>query len=267
MTAFAAALTPFAETAPAGRMDESWSLSLSVGDATTPSDDEKKTPARPSRWPWRLVAASAVGLAVALAGVYSFTQIQYLQRMDKPPVVAAPAPVGANPRPVAEWLLSAQTWHAQGRRDKELETYADAWNAVKPTTAEEYAGQAQIALGLDRLDDALHASEEAAARDPQLADAYEARARVWLRKGDKEQAAADYARAADWMKPRKAHDYLDRSILYELAGDPEKALADANHALELAPRLAAAFRQRGSIYRARRTAPVPSRSTGRRWRC
>ena len=244
MTTFAAALTPFAETTSAGRNDESWSLPLSIG-------DEMKPPGRPSRWPWRLVAATAVGLTVALTGLYAFTQIQYLQRTNRPSVVA-PAPTGAPAKPVAAWLLSAQTWHAQGRRDKELETYADAWNAVKPTTAEEYAGLAQIALGLDRLDDALHASDEAVALDPQSADAFEARARVWLRKGDKEQAAADYARAAGWMKPREARDYLDRSILYELAGDPEKALADANHALELAPRLAAAFRQRGSIYRAKK---------------
>ena len=111
---------------------------------------------------------------------------------------------------------------------------------------------AQITLGLDRLDDALRAADEAVERDSQLADAFEARARVWLRKGDKDRAAADYTRAADLMKPREAREYLDRSLLYELAGDPDKALADANRALELAPRLAAAFRQRGSIYRGKR---------------
>jgi tetratricopeptide (TPR) repeat protein len=248
MTAFAAALTPFAETAPTGRNDESWSLSLSVGDAVVPPSEEKK----PARWPWRLVAASAVGLTIAFAGFYAFTQIQYLQTVHKPPSVAAPTPdaaVGVAPNNTAAWLLSAQAWHAKGRRDKELEAYADAWNAVKPTTAEEYAGLAQIALGLDRLDDALRASDEAVAHDPQLADAFEARARVWLRKGNKERAAADYARAADLMKPREARDFLDRSILYELAGDADKALADADRALELAPRLSAAFRQRGSVYR------------------
>jgi tetratricopeptide (TPR) repeat protein len=252
MTAFAAALAPFAETAPAERNDESWSLSLSVGDAMIPSDEEKKPPARPSRWPWRLVAASAVGLTAAFAGIYAFTQMQYLQMVPKPPVVSAPTPdatVDVNPNNTAAWLLSAQKWHAEGRRDKELSTFAEAWNAVKPTTAEEFAGMAQIALGLDRLEDALGAADEAVKRDPQLADAFEARARVWLRMRDKERAAADYARAADLMKPREAREFLDRSILYELAGNADKALADTDRALELAPRLAAAFRQRGSVYR------------------
>jgi tetratricopeptide (TPR) repeat protein len=184
--------------------------------------------------------------------MYAFTQIKYLQRMPKPPAVAAPAPhaaVNVASNSTTAWLVSAQAWHAKGRRDKELETYTDAWNAVKPTTAVEYAGLVQIALGLDRLDDALRAADEAVKRDPQLADAFEMRARVWVRKGNKERAAADYARSADLMKPREAQDFLDRSILCELAGEPDKALADANRALELAPRLAAAFRQRGSIYR------------------
>jgi len=267
------------------------------------------------------VAASAVGLTAALAGVYAFTQMKYLQRSHKPPAVAAPTPnpvqplvlraraeyrqgndeqafadfieigrlfenaapaptlskdytdrawcfsridrrdevladcaaaVRIDPNNTAAWLLSAQTWHAQGRRDKELGAYADAWNAVKPTTAEEYAGAAQIALGLDRLDDALRACDEAVEHDPQLADAFEVRARVWMRKGDKERTAADYARAAGLMKPHEARDVLDRSILYELAGDADKALADADRALELAPRLAAAFRQRGSVYRGKK---------------
>ncbi len=251
-TTFAAALAPFTETITGGRSDENWSLPLSIGDAAPPANEDKKPSARLSRWPWRLVAAAAVGLTIALAGIYAFTQIKYLLRVSKPPVVPAPASdaaVNAASNSTAEWLSSAQSWHARGRRDKELATYADAWNAVKPTTAAEYVGLAQIALGLDRLDDSLGAADEAVKHDSQLADAFEARARVWVGKGDKERAAADYARAADLMKPREAHDYLDRSILYELAGDPDKALADADRALELAPRLAAAFRQRGSIYR------------------
>jgi serine/threonine protein kinase/regulator of sirC expression with transglutaminase-like and TPR domain len=255
MTAFAAALAPFAETAPAERNDENWSLSLSAGDAVIPSSDENKPAARRSRWPWRLVAASAVGLAAVFAGVYAFTQMQYLQRVPKPPAITAPAyqaTVDVNPNNTAAWLLSAQGWHAQGRRDKELSTFREAWNAVTPTTADDYTGLAQIALGLDRLEDALGAADEAVKRDPHLADAFEARARVWLRKGDKDRAAADYARAADLMKPREAHDFLDRSILYELAGNSDKALADADRALELAPRLAAAFRQRGSVYRGKK---------------
>ena len=51
------------------------------------------------------------------------------------------------------------------------------------------------------------------------------------------------------MNPHSARDYLDRSMLHGLAGETDLALADADRALELAPRLSAALRQRGSVYR------------------
>ncbi len=275
LTAFAFALAPFADAAPVMRSDENWSLPLSVGDAAVPLGEKRR---RPSRWPWRFVVASAVGTAIILGGFYAFTQIKYLQSSSIPVAPAAPVPnavpaliasareeyctdhydealadcavaVGLDPNQISAWLLTAQTWHALGRRDKELAAYAEAWNAVKPATAEEYAGEVQIALGLGRPDDALQACNEALARDPHYADVFEARARALLAKGDKSRAAADYSRAADLMRPQEAQEYVARSILHELAGDLDRALADAECALQLAPHSAAALRQRGSVSR------------------
>src|SRR5205085_7777770 len=127
------------------------------------------------------------------------------------------AAVRLDPDCTTAWLLSAQLWHDQGRRTGELQTYADAWKMVTPDAAPQYADLAQAALALDRADDALGACDEAARRDPRLADAYETRARVSLRQGDRDRAAADFGRAAGAMRPRWARAFVERSILPELA--------------------------------------------------
>ena len=149
----------------------------------------------------------------------------------------------------AAHLLSAQVWHEKGRREEELEAYADAVKAVNPVAAADFADLARAALALDRPDEAVHACDEAARRDPNLADAFEVRALARRRLGEKDRAAADDATAARLMNPQSARDYLDRSMLHDLAGETDLALADADRALERAPRLPAAFRQRGSVYR------------------
>ena len=149
----------------------------------------------------------------------------------------------------AAYLLSAQVWHDKGRRDEELDAYADALKAVKPVAAADYADLARAALALGRPDDAVRACDEAARLDPKLADAFEVRALARRRLGEKDRAAADDATAARLMNPQSARDFLDRSRLHALAGETDLALADADRALEMAPRLSAALRQRGSVYR------------------
>ena len=145
--------------------------------------------------------------------------------------------------------MSAQVWHDKGRRDEELEAYAGALKAVKPAAAADYVDLARASLALGRPDDAARACDEAARLDPKLADAFEVRALARRRLGEKARAAADDATAARLMNPQSARDYLDRSRLRDLAGETDLALADADRALELAPRLPAALRQRGSVYR------------------
>ncbi len=162
------------------------------------------------------------------------------------------AAVHLDPNCTTAWLLSAQVWHNRGRPDAERQTYADAWRIVRPTTAAHYADLARITLALDRTDDALQCCKEAAWRDPKSSDAFEAWAQTWRRKGGHERAADAFARAAALLHPRWARDYVESSILHELAGDADRALADAGRALELAPRLSAAFRQRGAAFRAQK---------------
>ena len=71
-----------------------------------------------------------------------------------------------DPSCTTAWLLSVQAWHDRGRRDEEKRTCADAWNAVHPASAEQYADLARIALILDRPDDTLRCCDEALRHDP-----------------------------------------------------------------------------------------------------
>jgi tetratricopeptide (TPR) repeat protein len=73
---------------------------------------------------------------------------------------------------------------------------------------------------------------QAVALDPQLAEGYHHRGRVYGRYNHYERALADFNRALA-LDPRFAAAYADRGFIYEKQGQYAKALADYTHALAL----------------------------------
>jgi tetratricopeptide (TPR) repeat protein len=157
--------------------------------------------------------------------------------------------VRLDPNCAAGYLLLAAAYHDQGMRAQEVAAYSAGWNACRPADAADRVDRARLALGLDRPADTVAECDAAVRQDPTLAEAYAVRADAWRRRGERGQALADYARAAQRSRPRWARDYLDRASLHESAGKYDLAAADAGDALRRAPRLWAAWKQRGEAAR------------------
>ena len=158
------------------------------------------------------------------------------------------AAVQTDPDQAVGYLRLAEAYHDEGKRDDEIAACTDGWKANRPGVASDHVLRAKMALVLDRPADAVAECDAAVKMDPQQAKAYEARARAWRRQGDKPRALADYAEAARLSPVRNVRDYLDRAGLYQSAEKYDLGLADADHALELAPRLPAALKKRGELF-------------------
>ncbi len=101
--------------------------------------------------------------------------------------------------------------------------------------------------GADAWDDCTHADPDRRIRGctqiiergkresrKNRAIAYSSRGAAYWKKGDKEQAIADYDKAIA-LDPNDAIAYDNRGVAYEKKGDKEKAIADFRKALEIAP--------------------------------
>jgi tetratricopeptide (TPR) repeat protein len=85
----------------------------------------------------------------------------------------------------------------------------------------------------------------ALAINPRLPQAYVARAATWFRKGDLEQATADYNAAIRIADLESA--YYNRAKVRQAGGDLKGAVADYGKALRINPRFAAAHFERGRV--------------------
>jgi serine/threonine protein kinase/tetratricopeptide (TPR) repeat protein len=153
-----------------------------------------------------------------------------------------------DPNCASAYSCQAALYARQGQRDKELAAYRTALREFKPVTALDYAKRAEFAAALEDYDEAVRAGTQAVQFDPQRAEGYESRAGAYNWKGQRSNALADYARAARLKNPRHARDYLDRANLYRSAEKYGMVIADTDHALELAPKLARAYEVRGLAY-------------------
>ena len=82
--------------------------------------------------------------------------------------------------------------------------------------------------------------------DPFTAKAFIGRGLARYKKGDIDEAIADWDRAIR-INPGRAEAYLDRGAGHYVKGDTAGALADWNRALQINPRLAAAYCNRGGV--------------------
>ena len=69
----------------------------------------------------------------------------------------------------------------------------------------------------------------------------------YVRKGDNDKAIADFTEAIQ-LDPKNAKAYIDRGSAYINKGDNDKAIADCNEAIRLDPKNADAYISRGVAY-------------------
>lgn len=101
---------------------------------------------------------------------------------------------------------------------------------------------------LSRSEDerAFRTADKAVQLNPQLADAYNTRARARYRLQDYQGAAADFSTVLS-MGTRRADVYLNRALALSAEGQLEDAFGDANMAIHLAPKEALAYNCRGLL--------------------
>jgi tetratricopeptide (TPR) repeat protein len=94
------------------------------------------------------------------------------------------------------------------------------------------------------------ACNEAIRLNPQDAAAYKRRGIAWARKGNHDQAIADFSQAIRLI-PQDAIAYYNRGTAWGRKGNTDKAIADYNEAIRLNPQVAAAYENRGFAWAAK----------------
>jgi tetratricopeptide (TPR) repeat protein len=146
-------------------------------------------------------------------------------------------------------LCRAEAYNRKGLRNQAHQAQALALRTLATGTAAAQVARARMALALEKYDEATRACDQATALDSGAWEAFEVRARAALARGDRAGSRSDFDRAAQLHRAACARDLLERSDLFAGAGAYDRALECANQALTLAPDLAAAYRQRGDVYR------------------
>jgi curved DNA-binding protein CbpA len=116
---------------------------------------------------------------------------------------------------------------------------------VSPSTARESRGGTAEAEAA--MDAATSGETSAAAPLPATAFSYRESAIDWGRKGDLDRAIADLERAIE-LAPEDAKAYHQRGNAFGLKGDVDRALADYDRALRIDPNDAAIFHDRGLMW-------------------
>jgi len=84
-----------------------------------------------------------------------------------------------------------------------------------------------------------------------LSSLYSYRGYIFLAiKGNEDRAIVDYSKAIE-LDPKYADAYYNRGIAYKRKGNLDQAIADYSKAIELDPKLATAYNNRGIAYRAK----------------
>ncbi len=80
-----------------------------------------------------------------------------------------------------------------------------------------------------------------------LSIVYNNRGRAWAAKGEYDKAIADYNQAIE-LAPKDTNAYDDRGIAWAAKGEYDKAIADYNQAIELNPEFASPYNNRGNAW-------------------
>ena len=97
-------------------------------------------------------------------------------------------------------------------------------------------------------DGALQELNEAIKLDPNLAEAYAYRARIYNGKSDYDRALSDANRAIQ-LNSRLGLGYFARAYAYREKNDIDRAIADYTEAIRLDPKFAIAYNNRGAAYK------------------
>jgi len=103
------------------------------------------------------------------------------------------------------------------------------------------------ALNTDKYQDALQQLDKTIADNPNDAEAYFERGKIYISLEKQQKAITDFTRVIE-LRPAYAEAYLERGIANTESGKYESALRDLNKALDLNPRLEDAYIQRGHVY-------------------
>jgi tetratricopeptide (TPR) repeat protein len=122
---------------------------------------------------------------------------------------------------------------------------------VKPPTISQTAVEDAEMCSKMSGDAAIAACTRAISSDdwqgPSLVAAYFNRGLAYTATGDNDRAIADYNEAIR-LAPEAAKAYLNRGVAYRAKGDNDRAIADFNDAIRLDPRAAKAYLNRGVAY-------------------
>lgn len=131
-----------------------------------------------------------------------------------------------------------------------LDNYTKAIE-LKPTFAESYKARADVYYRIRNDDQAIADYTEAIALKSNYAEAYFGRATVYeVRKGDFNKAIEDYTKAIEYNKSYSIY-YIRRAQLYSEIGNYSQALADFTKAIELSPDYDWGYNRRGFFYKDR----------------
>ena len=141
----------------------------------------------------------------------------------------------------------ARAYLARHEWDKAIRSLDKALQ-INPKSAEALSGRGFAHGALGRYDNCIWDQNKAIELEPKLALAYERRAAARIAKGGKDAAKAlpDLAKALE-IDPKLAEALCDRSLVAAMSGNLEAAAADADAAVQAAPKLARAHLQRGLV--------------------
>jgi curved DNA-binding protein CbpA len=144
----------------------------------------------------------------------------------------------------AELWLVADTVPV-GKTAGSMQPRDDAATVVSPSIARESRGGTAEAEAA--IDSATREESTGAVPVPATASSYRESAIDWSRKGDLDRAIADLQRAIE-LAPEDAKAYRQRGNAFGLKGDVDRALADYDRALRIDPNDAAIFHDRGLMW-------------------
>jgi tetratricopeptide (TPR) repeat protein len=144
----------------------------------------------------------------------------------------------------AELWLGSTTVPA-GKMAGSMQQRDDAATVVSPSIARESRGG--TAEAEPAINSATSEETTAAVPLPATASSYRDSAIDWSRKGDLDRAIADLERAIE-LAPDDAKAYRHRGNAFGLKGDVDRALADYDRALRIDPNDAAIFHDRGLMW-------------------
>ena len=117
---------------------------------------------------------------------------------------------------------------------------------VCQNTPEDYFAKGMEKVSMAQLDSGIYFYGQAIALKPAYHEAYFRRGLAWDKKGDIQQAIADYTSAIGIFE--KAVYYNNRGIDYSILQDFDKAMADYDKAIATDPSYAQSFLNKGYVF-------------------